>query len=150
MVKINIMFGSQGCALAEELLNVAVLEGSDELSNDDVKDFTLDDLDEVNPNIREFDTQAEADAYIMGIADMDGWMQWSLLDDNEVSALEKAKEIVLRHKSKTYVYVSARDYCEQNGITEDDMGIEQPCDVSEVCDIAEEHLKMIGVDWKKC
>jgi len=45
-------------------------------------------------------------------------------------------------------YVSARDYCESNCITEEDLGIDGECDTDEVEDIAREYLEVQGIDWQ--
>jgi len=38
---------------------------------------------------REFDTEDEVNAYLMGISDMDGWMDHYQLDQNQVEILNK-------------------------------------------------------------
>ena len=96
MIQVKIIFGSQGSSLAEELIGYGSIEEED-MEEDDVRhmrDLTLDELEEAKPSIREFETQAEVDAYLAGISDMDGWMAWYPLDNEDTAQFEKGIERV--------------------------------------------------------
>ena len=47
-------------------------------------------------------------------------------------------------------YINAREYCELNNITEDDLGIVgEVTDMQEIEILAEEYLKQNKIDWRK-
>lgn len=55
-----------------------------------------DHYDEGQLTVREFDTEAERDAYIKGVDDSDGWLGAAVLSDEDAES-ETVKELLDKH-----------------------------------------------------
>ena len=99
MEKVYILFGEEACRLTEDILDVAAIDPED-FGEKDARCFSDEDLEVATPVIREFKTKEEAVAYILGIADMDGWLKWNGISEEEVQELEKGKERICDMKKE--------------------------------------------------
>lgn len=91
MYTVNVVFGSQGNAYWEEICDAAHLDQNDLDYSVINGDWDLDNMNSSDPHTREFETQAECDAYLQGLADMDGWMAYQTVTDDEVETYEHGK-----------------------------------------------------------
>ena len=98
MYKSRIIFGDTANHILEEVMD-AVRNADDENPNEDKYEVGARELmdhsdsDSLCIEEREFETEAELNAYFQSCADMDGYLGWSgQLDDEDAEIIEKVLE----------------------------------------------------------
>ena len=98
MFKSRIVFGDTAQHILEEVMD-AVRNAEDENPDEDKYEvgakelLTWSDSDTLCIEEREFETEAELNAYFQGCTDMDGYLGWSgQLDDEDAEIIEKVIE----------------------------------------------------------
>jgi len=84
---VKIVFGSAGSSIADQMMS-AYEEGGEAQCLKLEEEY----CEEIQIFEKEFDTEAEVNAYLEGVSDGEGWMGWYHLEPKEAEIIEKVIE----------------------------------------------------------